>query len=185
MKFQTFLLTTSVLAVLFCSCKKDKQNGFPRATTTGANTFGLYADKVQFIPCKTPAFTSPLRKLQTSSYYYDATHFDGGISAINDCDKKGYTYGRSVFIRFNRALIATGATYKLGSFSDSSENVISCLYRQDLADCDSDSTLDGTLTVTYYDISKRILSGNFQATLKNGQSSQTVVITDGIFDVSF
>ena len=185
MKFQTFLLTTSVLAILFCSCKKDKQNGFPSATTTGANTFGLYADKVQFIPCKTTGGISPLRRLQTSSYYSDATHFDGGITAINDCDKKGYTYGRSVFITFNRAQIATNTTYKLGSFYDTSKNVISLLYSPDLEDYDSDSTLNGTLTVTYYDFSKRILSGNFQATLKNTLDSQTIIITDGIFDVSF
>jgi hypothetical protein len=185
MKLQTFLLTPFVLGILFCSCKKDKQNGFPSATTTGANTFGLYANNVQFIPCKTTDGISPLRRLQTSSYISDETHFDGGISAINDCDKKGYTYGRSVFIKFNRAPIATSTTYKLGSFYDSSKNVISCLYRQDLVDYDSDSTLDGTLTVTYYDFSKKILSGKFQATLKDKRSSQIITITDGIFDVSF
>ena len=185
MKFQIFLLTTFVIAVSFCSCKKDKQNGFPGATTTGANTFGLYADKVQFIPCKTTGGISPLSRLQTSSYLSDETHFDGGITAINDCDKKGYTYGRSVFITFNRALIATNTTYKLGSFYDTTKNVISLLYKPDLVNYDSDSTLNGTLTVTYYDFSKRILSVNFQATLKNTQGSQTITITDGIFDVSF
>ncbi|MDP4285095.1 MAG: hypothetical protein Q8891_11775 [Bacteroidota bacterium] len=185
MKFKTFLLITCILTILFYSCKKDKQSGFPSATTTGANTFGLYADKVQFIPCKTTGGISPLRRLQTSSYFSDAIHFDGGITAINDCDKKGYTYGRSVFIKFNRAQIATNKTYKLGSFYDTSKNVISLLYSPDLINYDSDSTLNGTLTVTYYDFSKKILSGNFQATLKNTQGSQAINITDGLFDISF
>jgi hypothetical protein len=184
MKIKAFLLTTCVLAILFYSCKKDKQNGFPGATKTGANTFGCYADKIQFIPCKTTGGISPLRRLQTSSYYSDANHFDGGTIAINDCEKS-YTYGRSVFIKFNRVQITPESTYKLGSYYDTSKNVVSCLYSQELLSYGSDSTLNGTLTVTWYDYSKKILSGNFQATLKNTQGSQVVSITDGIFDVSF
>ena len=184
MKFKVFLFTSFVLSVVFFSCKKDKQNGFPTATTTGANTFGCYADKIQFIPCKTTGGISPLRRLQTSSYNSNPNQFDGGITAINDCDK-GYTYGRSVFIKFNAAQITANTTYKLGSFYDTSKNVVSCLFMKELVSYDSDSSLTGTLTVTYYDFVKRILSGNFQATVKNTQGSQTISLTEGIFDVTF
>ncbi len=184
MKFKTFLFTICLLSLVFYSCKKDKQNGFPSETTTGANTFGCYTDKIEFIPCKTTGGISPLTRLQTSSYNSDPNQFDGGITAINDCEK-GYANDRSVFIHFNRTQITTNTTYKLGSFYDTSNNVVSCLYMQDLLSYDSDSTLTGTLTVTHYDFFKRILSGHFQTTLKNTQGAQTVNLTGGIFDVTF
>lgn len=188
MKYKLLFFTLCILAIVFSSCKKhDKQNGFPAETKTGANTFGCYVDKVEFIPCKTTGGISPVKKLEASGYQgygYSPNHIDIGISAINDCDKH-YTYGRTLLIQFDRIEIATNTTYKFGSFFDTTKNKVSCMYSQDLEDYSSDSTLSGTITVTNYDYSKKIISGKFEATLKRRNGPETVKITTGIFDVTF
>lgn len=184
MKFKTFFLTLCFLGIVFCSCKKDKQNGFPSETKTGANTFGCYVDKIQFLPCKTTGGISPVKRLEASSYYYDANHMDIIISAVNDCDNH-YTYGRYILIQFDSINIVTNTTYKFGKFFDTSKNSVSCMYSQDLVEYCSDSSLNGTLTVTYYDNIKKIISGKFEAILKNKEGPETVNITNGIFDVTF
>jgi hypothetical protein len=188
MKYKSLFLTSCILAIVFNSCKKyDRQNGFPSETKTGANTFGSYVDKIQLIPCKTIGGISPVKKLEASSYHgygYAENYVDFGILAVNDCDKH-YTYGRSIFIRFDSMEIETNKTYKFGSRSDNSKNKVTCQYSQDLVDYNSDSTLSGTITVTYYDKSKKIMSGKFEATLKRRDGPETVNITTGVFDVTF
>lgn len=139
---------------MFSSCRKDRQKDFPSETTTGANTFGCYVDKNQFLPCKTTGGISPLKKLETSSYYYDTSNISISISTVNDCDNN-YTYGRYIIIQFDSIGIVTNTTYKFGSFYNTSKNTVSCMYSQDLADYSSDSSLSGTLTVTYYDNVKK------------------------------
>ena len=184
MKFKTFLSTAFLLAIIFPSCKKDRQKNFPSETTIGANTFGCYIDKNQFLPCKTTGGISPVKKLEATSYYYDANHIGINISAVNDCDN-GYTYGRYILIQFDSIAIATNTTYKFGNFYDTARNNVSCMYSRDLIDYTSDSSLNGSLTVTYYDNVKKIMSGKFEATLKNTQGTETVNLTTGIFDVTF
>ena len=181
-------MTSCILAIVFSSCKKCyRQNGFPSETRTGANTFGGYVDKIEFLPCKTTGGISPVKKLEASSYHgygYAENYVDFGILAVNDCDKH-YIYGRSISIQFDSMEIETNKTYKFGSRSDNSKNKVTCQYSQDLVDYNSDSTLSGSITVTYYDNSKKIMSGKFEATLKRRDGPETVNITTGVFDVTF
>jgi hypothetical protein len=92
---------------------------------------------------------------------------------------------RYVIISFDSVQISTSTTYRLGSFYGTTKNKVSCLYSEDLQDFTSDSSLNGSLTVTYFDQDKRILSGKLEATLKEINGTKTVQLTQGKFDVKF
>ncbi|MGN6399736.1 MAG: hypothetical protein ACTHMD_04745 [Flavisolibacter sp.] len=183
MKFKALFSFSILIALSFLSCKKeDRQKDFPNETTSGANTFGCYVDNAQFLPCKTLGGISPVKKLQTSFYNFNTTRPEITVSAVNDCDKN---ISRSLFIAFDSVSLAANTTYKLGSYWGKTKNKVGCLYYQDGAQFGSDSALNGSVTVTYFDSEKRILSGRFEATLQDINSSKKVQVTQGRFDVKF
>lgn len=185
MRKQLLILTLFLLAVVL-GCKKEiKQKEFPTDTTEGKNVFGCYIDNKMLLPCRPWGISEyNLSILKTNSWQYDLTHFGISISANNSCDKS-YTYGRYVIISFDSVQISTNATYKLGSFYGTTRNKVSCLYSEDLQGYSSDSSLNGSLIVTYFDKDKRILSGKLEATLKDINNTKTVQLKEGKFDVKF
>jgi len=181
MKYSTFLPAT-LFSLVFFSCGKDEQKSFPKETTTGANTFGFYIGKYEFLPCKQLGGISPAKRLKATIHYLDSDYVDLSISAINDCDTRD-TLGSSIILSFDSIKIATGTTYKLGTFN--TKNTVSCYYWENLNEFSSDSTLAGNMTVTYFDNTRKIVSGKFEATLKNREGTRAVNVTKGIFDVTF
>lgn len=183
MKCKKFLLISFLLAIAFSACKKeDRQKNFPTETTTGANTFGCYVGTYQFLPCKMLGGISPVKKLEASIYYDDSNHVDLIISATHDCETHD-TLGSFIHLSFDSVEIVTGTTYKLGLFN--TNHAVSIFYWENLNEFSSDSSLAGTLTVTNFDKLKKIISGKFEATLKNRDGNGTINITKGIFDVTF
>ena len=174
-----FLAACSII-LLLVSCKKDRQNGFPEETKTGANTFGCYIDNAVLIPCKKPSMY-PGERLKANWWFYDTSHIDLGISAVDDCDR----VHRSFQIVFDSMDIAANTMYKFSDYSDTTGNTVKCSYRQDLVEYYSDSSLSGTVTVTNFDKNYRIISGKFEVRLQEFRGARTVSVTKGRFDVTF
>lgn len=172
-----------LLVLAFLSCKKeDRQNDFPAETTSGANTFGCYVDNAEFLPCKTLGGISPVKKLQTSIYSLDFTRPEITVLAVNDCEKNT---SRSILLFFDSVSLVANTTYKLGRYGAKAKNKVGCVYDQDGAQYVSDSSLHGSVTVTYFDRLQGILSGRFEATLQDLNSSRQIQVTEGRFDVKF
>jgi hypothetical protein len=183
MKLIALCFYAAFLAFALSACKKeDRQKAYLVETTTGANTFGCYVDNAQFLPCKTLGGISPVKKLQTTFYNFDTKRPEITVSAVNDCEDNVF---RSIFIAFDSVALVPNTTYKLGSYWGTTKNKVGCLYDQDGAQFGSDSTLNGTVTVTYFDQEKRILSGRVDATLQDINSAKKVQVTQGRFDVKF
>lgn len=183
MKWTVFCFFTAFLTLAVSSCKKeDRQRHFPDETTTGANTFGCYVDNAQFLPCRLLWGESPEKKVQASVYGVDTARFDILVSAVNHC---GNDLGQAIFIAFDSLAVSANTTYKMSGYSRPVKGKVRCSYYQDRENFESDSTLNGSVTVTCFDKEKRILSGRFEATLQDINSTKTVRITQGRFDATF
>ncbi len=182
MKCKAILSSIFLISLAFSSCKKDRQKNFPIETSIGANTFGCYLDKNQFLPCKITGGISPVRRLQASSFFYNPSYLDMTVSAVNDCENETF---RSIIIGFDSVAITSNTTYKLSTFSGGIKNKVVISYYEDGTQLRSDSTLDGSVTVTYFDKEKHILSGRFEATLQDVNTSKKIQLTKGIFDLKF
>lgn len=183
MKLKIFISYLMIIAFLILSCKKEEQQkDFPNETTTGANTFGCYVDNTQFLPCKTTGGISPVQKLQTSFFEFDVTRPEIVVSTVNDCEDNVH---RSIAVAFDSVALTPNTTYKLGDLSSVTRNKVSLTYDQEGMQFHSDSALNGSVTITFYDREKRILSGRFDATLQDINSTKTVRLTQGRFDVKF
>ncbi len=119
-------------------------------------------------------------RLKTTSQNLSSTFSSFTIQAKNTCDRTDI-YGRYVSIYFFNLLIEENKTYKFGSFQ---KDQVSCAYSENSKEFYSDSTMSGSITIRKFDPILKVLSGNFDATLKQRDSSKTVIIRHGTFDVT-
>lgn len=168
--FATFLLLT---IFTFNKCKKDKgveskvdnPYGLPNATQIGANTFACRVNGVNWIS-KNDIYS--LGAFVSS----DTLSLGGGGGGI-PFEKLFF------FIRSGQQ----GVQYRLNDLLNSSGGVFIgndvCLGRTL-----TKYTNDGSLTITKYDISNKIVSGTFNCLIPIPQCD-TLKITDGRFDIRF
>lgn len=176
------ILNLTMLAFIFlllnaASCSKDNSNTLPPETQEGKSTFGCLVNGVVWKNQGQPHFGSP--NLGAS---IDSNEFV--IGATNDIN---YTHQSIV--------ISVKIPLRLGIYNLNSDNSFAQFYEYD-NDCyyktDSISST-GTLEITKYDPTNKIVSGifNFKAakfsssylTISKGSCDSIVTITEGRFDI--
>lgn len=169
----TVFYTCCFFLCIFFACKKD---ALPKATQNGANTFGCKINGVVFEPCKDEGlFTSPSLFASLSV---------GTITSVMILAKCTQTNP------YKYIIITLGDFHGTGvySLSDNQNNI--CQYQEPDPFpgkyYSSFYTKSGEVTISKYDRTNYILSGSFEFTAANQDSTVDVVtITDGRFDISY
>jgi hypothetical protein len=186
---QTSLLLIPLLAITLLSmrCRKNKNEPevpktelekLPPITQTGANTFGCLVNGVAWLPNG----TKPSNGGPNIQVYVDPT-FQGGRFGIS-----GHKYNENAGNTVD--LLATPCIAN-GQYFISQNNLFIQYGKRilnNICEISSNEALtsvkNGTLNITKYDLTNRIFSGTFEATLYNPSTcTDTIKITNGRFDV--
>jgi Family of unknown function (DUF6252) len=175
---KAIILCTSILFLL--SCKKDKMAELPPATQTGANTFGLKINGEMWVP--------------------------KGFAGIPDDDLlKARVLGTTLIITAQnfssspteteyelRLVNVTGTgTYLLNTDFTYPNALVSYAYhvKRRLTPLDewiTSAAQTGSITLTRFDTTARIVSGTFQFNAENDlNAAQTISVTEGRFDIKY
>lgn len=172
------LLLSSVL--LFSGCKKSV-DALPEATQTGANTFGLKLNGSFWVPQEFAGINTPILKAQLTG----ANINDLMITAQNFASEPTET-------QFNLYVknITGPATYLLDQTTDIFPNATaSYAYHvkrkiNPLNEWITSAQNTGTVTITRWDVTNKIVSGTFEfkaGSLDN--STDPITVSEGRFDV--
>ncbi len=177
MKTFKFLLSAFLITTLFTfnQCKKDKITepapdnpyGLPNATQTGANIFACRVNGVSWIS-------------KTDIYNL-------GASISNDTLNLGGGGGGLLMngLGFSIKQIQQGQSYLLNTTIYPSGNVfITNAINSCVSGTLNARTISGTLILTIYDLTNKIVSGKFSCTIPIPQCD-TLKITDGRFDIKY
>jgi hypothetical protein len=165
--FSTRLLFLIIPLTLILSCKKD---GLTKATQNGANTFSCKINGAVFQPCKKQLIGDP-------ALYGGMDESFNEAFVIADC-YNGFPK-KSISIKLHNF---HGTEVYLLSNSD-----YLCIYQEYGLDSVKEYfSTDGKVTITKDDKVNYILSGTFEFTAANADSTNDIVtITDGRFDISY
>jgi hypothetical protein len=177
MKPPFLIIAGCLILSFFNSCNKD----LPPATTTGANTFGCLINGQIFSP-KISSLTG-LRPINC------------GLSSLNDTlifsvyGTREYETGNVLTIGFEFIGVnpQQGDTYNLRSikYGEGGGFYKSLAFSGNEYFTTSDTTTTGQLTLTRFDLTNRIASGNFSFNVIDSTTSDTIKITEGRFDSQF
>jgi hypothetical protein len=171
------LILFSVLLVL-AGCKKSV-DALPEPTQTGANTFGLKLNGEYWVPQKFAGINSPILE----AYYTPLGDFR--IKAMNFASEPTET-------EFHIYLqnVTSPGVFKLNTntdiFPNASGNYGYYVRRKinPLNEWITTPEYTGTVTITKFDLTNRVISGTFEFTAASlDGSAQPITVTDGRFDV--
>jgi len=179
----------AILILAFCillftnmQCKKDKLpiDQLPAATQTGANTFGCLVDGEAVIPTNNVIYRSNF------DYGYDP---DYGLSIEASNEASNHETLRTVSIKLLIKNLKEGQTYSLDSLKVSGKGGASYTLLSDYGRTttyyETSSQATGSLTITKFDLSKKIISGTFLFKATNTVNNTIANVTDGRFDLTF
>lgn len=174
-------LTLSLLALLTFSCKKTiTEDDMPPATQTGANTFGARVNGTVWIPQgfgTIPASNLLEARMIGNDLIITANNFSKSPNETGfEIRVIGVTAPGTFSLNTNvthPSLVTSYAYYVKRNLTPQNEWVTSASYT-------------GTVTITRFDASARIVSGTFQFNALNLYNTpEPLAITDGRFDVKF
>lgn len=175
----------AVLVSTLVGCKKDPIDQLPDATQSGKNTAGFLANGKLFTPHVGDGFN-----LSTSAVSGFRERTRQGIALnVFFADRRS---GRQAGLGMHLVNLRQSGVYVL----DQQQTVIlggqspSYMgYQNDLIDYEavfhSGPGAAATVTITRLDTVRHIVSGLFEATLREDGGTRTVAITDGRFDVTY
>jgi hypothetical protein len=180
------LITMSLLIWILClstSCNKDDDllNDLPKATQTGANTFGCLVNGEPWVAeIGLGIFTPSLRKIDM---VYDET--DTGLFNNNNW---GVRSKRVTKDSINEGFVFTANNFDNPVFLNRNDNKLIATFRS-INLTPSVYYLDTlqvyTIEITNLDTMKNICSGVFDFYVLSADKSDTLHITDGRFDGSY
>jgi hypothetical protein len=162
---KAFRLLYLVLLFTAGACKKEELDALPKATQSGKNTFGCLVDGNAFLP-KQGSAISISRREPLQAYIYQ--HRELVVAAMGG----GYV---DIILR-NRLSPDTYPIGEIGSGTYGTYTVSGNTHYTDI-------NHPGTITLTRLDTIAKIAAGTFEFTAVHYQSSKTVVISEGRFDV--
>jgi hypothetical protein len=183
MKTKLFIIIPLIF-LLISSCKKHEDNELPAATQTGANTFGCKINGVNWVANGSndsfypQALQGGIRVIDTSlSGTLNQFKRQLLIRAYNK-DKSSFNLviGKEPFANtylINKTTIPEPAEsnyINYGAFSGMGGWYM------------TDSTHQGSITITYYNESRCIVAGTFQFDAVNKNTGEVIHVTEGRFD---
>jgi hypothetical protein len=173
------ILFSSLALILFASCKKEI-SGLPEATQTGANTFGARVNGEMWIPQQFGPFNASNlleARLLGNNFYLKAQNFASSPNESEfDLAIGGLTGTGTYSLNVNTNYPSQGVNYgyyvkrnltPINEWITSASNI-------------------GSITITRFDTTARIISGTFQFTGGEiNNSASAVSVTDGRFDVKY
>jgi hypothetical protein len=162
---KVFLIVFVLLTLL--SCNKDK---LPKATQTGANTFGCKVNGKIYLP-----------KNSSALFASDPIHVDNSptLGFIISGSQNNGTNQLSYTVQIQAPYITSTGTYDLKTYpygEYSLDNSPHQFFK-------TNQSYSGQLTITRCDNGNKIYSGTFFFTAIDNATGQTVKVTDGRFDV--
>ena len=153
------LPTTALLALLVSACTKDDPDPasqLPPATQTGANTFGCLLNGQPW---------APVGNGTSRNFFIDYdTGYPGGLFSLEADKYLNNSPGGFQLLTIYARPLPTVGSYDLGDLVHTrvvfSNPSTSCSYESR----DTDTSCQGTLTITRLDTQARIISGTFSAT---------------------
>ncbi len=178
------LLLMLIFATIACNKNNHSQidpdyvSGLPAATQIGANTFGCLVKGVPWVPQGYGGGSGNL------SIDYDPWFKNGifGISAQNIISQNNSS---SIGIGIGDSLNFMKAPLELNLNSNSLYGVYYSDRNCFITYFDYSVIRKGTLLLTTYDKTKRVIAGQFNATLLKSDCNDTIRITKGRFDFKF
>jgi hypothetical protein len=172
------ILLFGLVICLLLSCKKDIEE-LPEATQTGANTFGARVNGAFWVPGGKNILTTDVLEAR----------FGGSNSVfIHARDFRAIPTERE-FVIYLQGITGPGVYHLNSTTSIYPNQSASYAYYEErrfrpFAEWITDAQHTGTVTVTRYDETEKIISGTFEFTAVNlDDPSQTITVTDGRFDV--
>lgn len=174
-------LFLSVLFISFFSCKKESTcpPNLPCATRTGENTFGCYINGKPWVARVGPSIFDPT--LHPIEAEYDETGYGNDYQNQLRITASKWTGTSSGFMALYAWPVTTIGLHA-GKFS-SSGNIDDDNISNQIIVFDLDTIIDYNFDITYLDINKNIISGEFS--FKGISSTDTIRVTDGRFDVKY
>jgi hypothetical protein len=168
MRFKPILfLCTLPLMLLLSTCKDE--DVLPAATQSGRNTFGCKVNGKIWIPSG-----------EDNLFAY----IEDGLFFISASTRTHEIYTRS-YMNVQIADLSSTGTYPIDGSEDNAGVFFfaSCYYGSYL-NIEDDVVVDGSITITKYDMQNFIIAGTFEATLAvpNSLDCDTIRITEGRFD---
>lgn len=186
-----FLICSLIISVTMGSCLKGLfDEKLPKATQTGANTFGCKIDGKSWIPDGTHDLFVSIPALSASIYQWQGTR-NFHLSARKDPSgfkKTDETYDD---LYFDITLPATAGELRIDKTCNSCG--IYCPYNSirfavkvsPYGECYiTDSLHPGKIHFTRIDTLNRIVSGTFEFRAIDKNTGKTINVTDGRFDVT-
>jgi hypothetical protein len=173
------ILSVFVLMTLV-SCDKKNVTELPPATQTGANTFGLKINGEMWVP-KGFAGIADSDRLKARRL---GDHVE--ITAQNFASSPTETE----FVLKIFGVTGTG-TYLFNTTTNHPGGLVNYAYHvkrnlNPIDDWITSASQTGSLTLTRYDTTARIVSGTFQFNAENVMNaSQTISVTEGRFDIKY
>lgn len=183
-KLKTLFLFLAFAFLFFTNmqCKKDKLpvDQLPAATQSGANTFGCLVDGQAFTPTKKYIYN------YSFNYGYDPS-YGLSIDAIND--NRDADYLGHIYVDLQIPNLIEGNTYTLTDYNIAGKG--GAKYT-DISgpgningNYETNSQMGGSLTVTKFDLARKIISGTFLFKATDMTNNKTVNVTNGRFDLTF
>ena len=179
----SMIVLSAVVGISSCGKEKvvEPEPDLPPLTTTGRMTFGCYVNGEPWV-AKVPPF-QPYYKPTGGGLHINNDNlllmFANKISTGND------DYFEVIQFRFNKNL-DIGINYI--NYSQSAYknfNRVNCLGEIGDYTHEIDSTYSNNVEIFHFDLEKRIISGKFELRVVSLECRDTVLITDGRFDVKF
>ncbi len=169
MKKHTGIFLLCVLAFTVFSCTKNKTKELPPATQTGENTFGCKVNGEIWLPAGggglKPAFSEPA--------YYFSSH---GFFGFHVSNYRDFTSTEIFYIEID-------SMFQVGIYAFDSI-VFNDTYRDENGNYFiPDPSLGSFFEITKIDTDNNIVSGLFEFHLISVDSTESVTVTDGRFDV--
>ena len=173
-----------LIFLLISSCKKHEDNELPPATQTGANTFGCKINGVNWVA-----------NGNNDSFYPQA--LQGGIDAVdtslggtkNEFKRQlffsAYNLNRTSFdlVLGREPFVGTYLFNKTTRPEPAESNYINYGAFSGMGGWFmTDSTNQGSITITYYNESRCIVAGTFQFDAVNKNTGEVIHVTEGRFD---
>lgn len=173
------LFIAALLLISFSSCKKDVDE-LPPATQTGANTFGAKLNGSFWVPQGFGVVpTAPLLEARfqgNNTVLINARNFSSSPTETEfEIYLVNITAPGVFLLNQNTAKVPNASAsygyYEVRRFRPEEEYF-------------TNSTHTGSVTVTRYDVTNRIISGTFEFTAQDKTDpSKTITVTEGRFDL--
>lgn len=179
---QVFFLFAVLCFLLFTNinCKKDKLpiDQLPAATQIGKGTFGCLANG--------QALTPTIKFIYNSNFSYG---YDPSYGFSVDAANENNDNLRQVKIQLQIKNLTEGQTYMLNEYNvagkGGAEYNVYYNSGQHSDYYETNNLVNGTITITKLDSTKKIISGLFAFKAVNSSNGEIVNVTDGRFDLTF